>query len=158
MAKGKFCQENELVIANTPFQQQKRQLYTWTSSDSQHWNQIDYIPCSQRWRSSVQSAKTRLGANCSSDHELLIVKFRFKLKKVGNTTGPSRNDPNQIPYDYTVKVKSLSRVRLFVIPWTVDYQAPLSMGFSRQEYWSGLPFPCPGDLPNPGIEPWSPTL
>ena len=55
------------------------------------------------------------------------------------------------------KVKSLSRVRLFVTPWTVAYQAPLSMGFSRQEYWSGLPFPSPGDLPNPGIEPGSPT-
>ena len=51
------------------------------------------------------------------------------------------------------KVKLLSRVQLFVTPWTVAYQAPLSMGFSRQEYWSGLPFPSPGDLPDPGIEP-----
>ena len=57
-----------------------------------------------------------------------------------------------------VKVKSLSRVQLFVTPWTVAYQAPPSMGFSRQECWSGLPFPSPGDLPNPGIEPWSPAL
>ena len=57
-----------------------------------------------------------------------------------------------------VKVKSLSRVRLFVTPWTVAYQAPLSMGFPRQEYWSGLPFPSPGDLPDPGIEPRSPAL
>ena len=57
-----------------------------------------------------------------------------------------------------VKVKSLSRVLLFETPWTVVYQAPPSMGFSRQEYWSGLPFPSPGDLPNPGIEPESPTL
>ena len=57
-----------------------------------------------------------------------------------------------------VKVKSLSRVRLFVTPWTVAYQGPPSMGFSRREYWSGLPFPSPGDLPNPGIEPGSPTL
>ena len=56
------------------------------------------------------------------------------------------------------KVKSLSRVRLFETPWTVAYQAPSSMGFSRQEYWSGLPFPSPEDLPNPGIEPRSPTL
>ena len=55
-------------------------------------------------------------------------------------------------------VKSLSRVRLFATPWTVAYQASLSMGFSRQEYWSGLPFPSPGDLPNPGIEPGSPAL
>ena len=57
-----------------------------------------------------------------------------------------------------VKMKSLSRVRLFVTPWTVAYQAPPSMGFSRQEYWSGLPFPSPGHLPDPGIEPGSPTL
>ena len=57
-----------------------------------------------------------------------------------------------------MKVKSLSRVRLFETPWTVAYQAPPSMGFSRQEYWSGLPFPSPGDLPDPGIEPGSPTL
>ena len=57
-----------------------------------------------------------------------------------------------------VKVKSLSRVRLFAIPWTVAHQTPLSMGFSRQEYWSGLPFPSPGGLPNPGIEPRSSAL
>ena len=57
-----------------------------------------------------------------------------------------------------VKVKSLSRVRLFGTPWTVAHQAPPSMGFSRQEYWSGVPFPSPGDLPNPGIEPRSPAL
>ena len=56
------------------------------------------------------------------------------------------------------EVKSLSRVRLFVTPWTVAQQAPLSMGFSRQEYWSGFPFPFPGDLPDPGIEPRSPAL
>ena len=55
-------------------------------------------------------------------------------------------------------VKSLSCVQLFETPWTVAHQAPLSMGFSRQEYWSGLPFPSPGDLPDPGIEPRSPTL
>ena len=57
-----------------------------------------------------------------------------------------------------VKVKSLSRVRLFATPWTVAYQASLSMGFPKQEYWSGLPFPSPRDLPNPGIEPRSPAL
>ena len=55
-------------------------------------------------------------------------------------------------------VKSLGCVQLFVTPWTVAYQASPSMGFSRQEYWSGLPFPSPGDLPNPGIEPGSPAL
>ena len=63
-----------------------------------------------------------------------------------------------VPFDLKVKVKSLSCVRLFAIPWTVAHQAPPSMGFSRQESWSGLPFPSPGDLPNPGIEPRSPAL
>ena len=57
-----------------------------------------------------------------------------------------------------VKVKWLRRVQLFVTPWTVAYKAPPSMGFSRQEYWSGLPFPSPGDLPDPWIEPRSPAL
>ena len=57
-----------------------------------------------------------------------------------------------------VKVKPLSRVRLFMTPWMVAYQAPRSMGFSRQEYWSGLPLPSPGDLPNLGLEPGSPAL
>ena len=76
-----FCQENVLVIENTLFQQHKRRLYTWTSPDGQHGNQSDYILCSQRWRSSIQSAKTRPGADCGSDHELLIAKFRLKLKK-----------------------------------------------------------------------------
>ena len=70
-----FCQENALVIANTLFQQHKRKLYTWTSPDGRHRNQIDYILCSQRWRSSILSPKTRPGADCISDHELLIAKF-----------------------------------------------------------------------------------
>ena len=60
--------------------------------------------------------------------------------------------------DMKVKVNSLSCVRLFAIPWTVAHQDPPCMGFSRQEYWSGLPFPSPGDLPNPGIEPAFPAL
>ena len=55
-------------------------------------------------------------------------------------------------------MKSLSHVQLLATPWTGAYQAPLSMGFPRQEYWNGLPFPSPGHLPNPGIEPRSPTL
>jgi len=73
------------------------------------YNQMDYILCSQRWRSSTQSAKTRRGADCGSDHELLIAKFRLKLKKVGKTTRPFRYDLNQIPYDYTVEVTNRSR-------------------------------------------------
>ena len=67
-----FCQKNTLVIANTLFQQHKRRLYTWTSPDGQYQNQIDYILCSQRMTTSIQSAKTRLGVDCGSDHELLI--------------------------------------------------------------------------------------
>ena len=98
-----FCQENTLIIANTLFQQHKRQFCTWISPDGKYWNQIDYILCSWRWRSSVQSAKTRPEADCGSDHEL-IAKFRLKLKKVGKTTRPFRYDLNQIPYDYTVEV------------------------------------------------------
>ena len=70
-----FCQENTLVIANTLFQQHKRRLYTCTSPDGQHRNQIDYILCIQKWRNSIQSAKTRLGADCGSDHDLLTAKF-----------------------------------------------------------------------------------
>ena len=101
-----FCQENTLVIANTLFQQHKRRFYTWTSPDGQYQNQIDYILCSQRQRSSIQSAKTRPGADCGSDHELLIAKFRLKLKKVEKTTRPFRYDLNQIPYDYTVEVRN----------------------------------------------------
>ena len=71
--------------------------------------QIDYILCSSLqsctfWRSSIQSAKTRLGADCGSDRELFIAKFRLKLKKVGKTTRPFKYDLNQIPYDCTVEV------------------------------------------------------
>ena len=99
-----FCQENAVDIANTLFQQHKRRLYTWTSPDGQHQNQTDYIICSQRWRRSIQSAKTRSGTDCGSDHELLIAKFRLKLKKIGKTTRQFRYDLNQIPYDYTVEV------------------------------------------------------
>ena len=97
-----FCQENTLVIANTLFQQHKRRLYTWTSLDGQYQNQIDYILCSQRWRSSMKSAKIRPGADCGSDHELLTDKFRLKLKKVGKTSRPLRYDLNQIASNYTV--------------------------------------------------------
>ena len=87
-----FCKENALVIANTHFQQYKRRLYTWTLPDGQL---IDYILCSQRWRSSIQPSKTRLEADCGSTHELLIAKFRLKLKEVGKTTRPFRYDLNQ---------------------------------------------------------------
>ena len=92
-----------MIIANALFQQHKRRLYTWTSPDGQHQNQIDYILCSQRWRSSVQPAKKQ-------DWELTVAQImnsllpNSDLKKVGKTTRPFSYDLNQIPYDYTVEV------------------------------------------------------
>ena len=99
-----FCQGNKLVIAST--------LSTNTRDDSTHGHQqtvntkitLIITLCSQRWRSSIQSAKIRLGADCGSDYEVLIAKFRFKLKKVGKTTRSFRYDLNQIPYNYIVEV------------------------------------------------------
>ena len=99
-----FCQENALVIVNTLFQQHKRRHYLWASPDGQHQNQTDYILCSQRWRHTMQSAKTSPGADCGSDHELLIAKFILKLTKEGKTTTPFMYDLNQILSDYTVEV------------------------------------------------------
>ena len=113
-----FCQENTLVIENTLFQQHKRR-WTWTSPDGQYRNQIDYILCSQRRRSSIQSAKTRPRANCGSDHELFLAKFRLKLKKVGKTIRPFSS------------VQSLSYVRLFETPWIAARQASLSITNSQ---------------------------
>ena len=94
-----------------------------------------------------------LSHNCASKVMLKILQARFQqymnweLTDVQVGFRKSRSE-----------VKSLSCVRLFATPWTVSHQAPPSMGLSRQEYWSGLPFPSPGHLPDPGIEPWSPTL
>ena len=81
------------------------------------------------------------------------------LNKIGNlgNCGSKKQMKRLLPLRGS-EMKSLSRVQLFVTPWTVAYQAPQSMGFSRQEYWRGLPFPSPGDLPDPGIEPGSPAL
>ena len=90
----------------TPSSNNTREDYTWTSPDDKHRNQIDYILCSQRWKSSIQLAKTRPGADCGSDHEVLIAKFRIKLKKVSKIIGRFRYDLNQIPYDYTVEVRN----------------------------------------------------
>ena len=99
-----FCQENALVIANTLSHKHKRRLYTWTPPDGKYQNQTDYSICSQRWKRSMQSVKTRLGTYCGSDHEHPIAKFRLKLNKVGKTTRSFRYDLNQIPYNYTVEV------------------------------------------------------
>ena len=76
------------------------------SADGQHRNQTDYILCNHKWTSSIQSAKTRFRADYGSDHDLLIARFRLKLKKVGKTTRPFRYGLNQIPYNYTVEVRN----------------------------------------------------
>ena len=107
MKQGKGSQnfaKRTHLSQQTPSSNNTREDSTWTSPDGQHQNQIDYILCSHRWRSSIQSEQSRLGADCGSDHELLIAKFRLKLKKVGKATKPFRYDLNQIPYDYTVEV------------------------------------------------------
>ena len=99
--------ENALVShSNHPLPKTQRRLYTWISPDGQYQNQIDYILCGRRWKSSIQSAKTRLGADWGSDHELLIANFRLKLKEVGKTTRPFRYDLNPSPYDYTVEERN----------------------------------------------------
>ena len=79
-----FCEENELSITNTFFEQPDRRLYTWTTPDGNHRNQIDYIICKQRWKTAVQLVKTRPGADCGSDHELLLAGVKIKLKKKEN--------------------------------------------------------------------------
>ena len=97
-----------LIIANTLFQQCKRRLYTWTSPDGQYWNQIDYILCSQRWRSSIQSAKNEALTVAQIMNSLLPnsdLNWRNFLK-IRNLTRPFRYDLTQIPYDYTVEVRN----------------------------------------------------
>ena len=93
-------QENALVIANTLFQQHKRRLYTWTSPDGQHRNLIIFFAA----KDGEPLYSQQPGADCGSDHELLIAKFRLKLKKVGKTTRPFRYDLNQIPHYFKVEV------------------------------------------------------
>ena len=119
------------------FQSHKRRLYIWTSPDGQHRNQIDYIICSQRSKSSIQSAKTRPGADCGSDHEDLIAKFRLKLKKAGKTTRPFRHDINQIPYDYTEEVRNRFK-GLDLIECLINYGMRFVTLYRRQ---GSRPFP-----------------
>ena len=124
-----FCQENALVIANI-FQQHKRRLYmdiTGWSTPKSDW----FYFCSERWRSSIQSAKTRSGADCGSDHELLIAKFRLKLKKVGKAIIPFRYDLNQIPCDYTVEVRNIFN-GLDLIECLVNYGRKFVTLYRRQ--------------------------
>ena len=99
------------------------------------------------------SSKITAGGDCS--HK---IKRSLLLKRIAMTNLDSVLKSRDITFLTKAKVKSFSLVWLFATPWTGAYQDPPSMGFSRQEYWSGLPFPSPGDLPNPGIEPRSPFL
>ena len=101
-----FCQENALVIANALFQQHKRRFYLGTSPNGQYQNQIDFILCSQRWRSCMQSANTRPGPEYGSDHQILIAKSRLQPKKAGADSRPARYDLNQVPYEFTMEVMS----------------------------------------------------
>ena len=114
-----------------PLSNNIREDYTRTSPDGQYRNQTDYILCSQIWRSSIQSAKTRPGADWGSDHEHFIAKFRLKLKKVGKTTRPFRYGLNQIPYDYTVEVTNRFK-GLDLIEWKKNYGQRLMTLYRRQ--------------------------
>ena len=93
-----FCQENALVIANTLFQQHKRRLYTWTSPDGQHRNQIDYILCSKRWRSSVQSTKTKPEADCGSDGKVSAYNTGDLGSIPGSGRFPAEGNGNPLQY------------------------------------------------------------
>ncbi|CAF1413680.1 unnamed protein product [Adineta steineri] len=104
-----FCQDNHMVITNTCFKQPKRRLYTWTTPNGQHRDQIDYILCNRRWKSSIKSVKTRPGADCGTDHELLLACFRIKLKQHQKSTQTSKPDLQNIPYKYKVAVKKQIR-------------------------------------------------
>ena len=142
---------------NTLFQQHKRRLYIWSCPGGQHWNQIDYSLRSQRWRSSIQPEKTRLGADCCSDHELLIAKFRLKLNKVGKTIRPFRYDLNKIPSDYTVDMRNRIRTRSdresawWTMEWgswhftgdrNQDHSQEKEMQKSKMAVWGGLMNSC----------------
>ncbi|CAF1336137.1 unnamed protein product [Rotaria magnacalcarata] len=103
---NQFCQENSLVITKTWFQQPKRRLYTWTSPNGRHRNQIDYMLCNRRWKSSITSVKTRPGADCGTDHELLLVNFKIKWKGYNTTSKAIKPNLQNIPYSYNVEVKN----------------------------------------------------
>ena len=109
--KYKFYPQEKRIRFSKPFSEGSPKQKKKNKKQTNHlWlqglNQIDYILCSQRWTSSIQSAKTRPGVDCGSDHELLMAKFRLKLKKVGKTTRPFRYDLKQIANNYTVEVRN----------------------------------------------------
>ena len=101
-----FCAGNNLNISNTNFQQHKRRLYTWISPNKQYRNQIDYIMCSSRWKSAIQVAKTLPGADCGTDHQLLISKIRLRLKNVPKSKASVRYNVQEIPVVYGVQISN----------------------------------------------------
>ena len=101
-----FCEENELSITNTFFEQPDCRLYTWTTPDGNHRNQIDYIICKQRWKTAVQSVKTRPGADCGSDHKLLLAGAKIKLKKKRKQEHQIRYDTENIPIEFLIRVSN----------------------------------------------------
>lgn len=101
-----FCTGNDLAVMNTWFQQPKRRLYTWTSPGGNHRNQIDYILINQRWKSFIQGVKTLPGADCGSDHELLVATLRIKLKKVKKPSTDMKYDLSGITPEYSVEVSN----------------------------------------------------
>ena len=101
-----FCQDNRFRIANTWFIQPKRRLYTWTSPNGQHRNQIDFILCQQRWTSSIASIKTLSGAECDTDHQLLVAKVKLRLCEIKKSTTQKRFSVDNISPLYAVEVKN----------------------------------------------------
>jgi len=101
-----FCSSNNMVITNTLFEHHPRHLYTWTSPDRKTCNQIDYIIFSQKWKSSLKSVRTRPGADCNSDHQLLTADIRFRLKKMARPPPPMRREYKSLDNQYTVIVEN----------------------------------------------------
>ena len=101
-----FCAENKLVVGNSIFQNHPRRLFTWTSPDGKTKNQIDYILAQSRWRSSLINVKTYPGADCGSDHELLVTTIKMKMRKIKKPAAPIRFDLTNIPEQYGVEISN----------------------------------------------------
>ena len=132
-----------------------------------HWPELHQNPVPEANTGLIQkqSLGSPIGIRCNSisnpnnSTRVGLLVYRMAAEVLGVTSSPLQWKRQLLGLaKKKVKVKLLSRVRLFGTPWTITYQAPLTMGFPRQECWSGLPFPSPGDLSDPGIEPGSPAL
>src|SRR3984885_9352479 len=101
-----FCDGNNMSIMNTWFEQPKRRLYTWTSPDGKHRNQIDYILINKRWKSTINDVRTKPGADCGTDHELLVATLKIKLKKLRNGKSVTTYDCKCITPEYRIEIKN----------------------------------------------------